>query len=66
LRVTVTSLNQILTIAEARIEVQATQVSAVGLVLIISAAVFLALWWMLHVHRERARRRAVVAGASAT
>lgn len=57
LRVTVSSLNGILTIAEAQLDVRATAVSAVGLVLIIGAVVFLALWWMTHIHRERARRR---------
>jgi len=63
LRVTVTSVNRVLTIAEAQLEVQATAVSAVGLVLIISAVVFLGLWWMLHIHRERARRRQAAAVA---
>jgi hypothetical protein len=58
LRVTVRSGDGVLTIAQAQLEVQATEVSAVGLVLIISAAVFLALWWIIHVRRDRARRRA--------
>ena len=57
LRVSVTSVDSVLTIAEAQLEVQATEVSTVGLILLISAAVFLALWWIIHIHRERARKR---------
>ncbi|MEX2434246.1 MAG: DUF6049 family protein [Acidimicrobiia bacterium] len=56
LRVTVRSPNGVLTIAQAQLEVQATEVSTVGLVLIISAAGFLALWWIIHIRRDRARR----------
>ena len=65
LRVSVRSANGGLVIAQAELEVQATAVSAVGLVLIIGAAVFLALWWIIHIRRERKARRADAPGGPA-
>jgi hypothetical protein len=64
LRVSVRSFNG-LVIAQAQLEVRATEVSAVGLVLIIGAAAFLALWWIIHIRRERRARRAGPPGSSA-
>jgi hypothetical protein len=57
LSLTVHSVDGGLTIAQARFRVEATAVSTVGLVLIVGAGTFLALWWLLHIRRERHRRR---------
>jgi hypothetical protein len=57
LRLTVRSVGGAITIAEARFRVEATAVSIVGLILIISAVVFLAAWWLIHIRRERHRKR---------
>jgi hypothetical protein len=65
LRVSVSSFPGALVIAQAQLEVQATEVSAVGLVLIIGAGVFLALWWIIHIRRERRARHAEPHGAPA-
>jgi hypothetical protein len=65
LRVSVRSFDGVLVIAQAQLEVRATEVSAVGLVLIIGAAAFLALWWIIHIRRERRARRAGPPGAPA-
>ncbi len=46
-----------LVIAETRLQVRSTVVSTVGLTLMISAAVVLALWWALYIRRARKRRR---------
>jgi len=46
-----------LVIAESRFQVRSTVVSAVGLTLMIGAAVFLAVWWGLYIWRARRRRR---------
>jgi len=46
-----------LVIAETRFQVRSTVVSTVGLTLMISAAVFLAVWWGLYIRRARRRRR---------
>jgi hypothetical protein len=65
LRMTILSANRVLPIAQTEFDVQATAVSAVGLVLIISALVFLVLWWMFHIRRDRIRRRVAAQGATA-
>lgn len=65
LQLTVRSADGVLPIARSEFEVQATAVSAVGLVLIISALVFLTLWWALHIRRDRVRRRVATQGVAA-
>ena len=62
---TILSADGVLPIAATEFEVQATAVSAVGLVLIVSALVFLVLWWVLHIRRDRIRRRVAPEGAAA-
>ena len=52
-----------LLIADTRFRVRSTVVSTVGLVLMGSAAVFLALWWAIHIRRDRRSRRTEVAAA---
>jgi hypothetical protein len=61
LRVTLRSGDGSLLIGQADFRVEATAVSAAGLFLIIGAAVFLLLWWLVHYRRERARRHAAKA-----
>lgn len=56
-RLVVRSADGQLLIAEARFRIEATAVSTVGLALIIGAVTFLALWWVVHIRRERHRRR---------
>jgi hypothetical protein len=56
LQLTLRSADGALTIAQAGFRIEANAVSTVGLVLIISAVVFLALWWIVHIRRERRRR----------
>jgi hypothetical protein len=56
-RLVVRSADGNLLIAQARFRVEATAVSTVGLALIIGAVSFLALWWIVHIRRERHRRR---------
>jgi hypothetical protein len=65
LRLTIQSADGMLPIAQTEFEVKATAVSAVGLVLIISALVFLTLWWMFHIRRDRKRRRVATQPAAA-
>ena len=57
LRLSVRTAEGGLVIAETRFQVRSTVVSAVGLTLMIGAAVFLALWWGLYILRARRRRR---------
>jgi Family of unknown function (DUF6049) len=52
-----------LLVADTQFRVRSTVVSTVGIVLIAGAAVFLALWWALHIRRARRARRAEVAVA---
>ena len=52
-----------LAVADTRFRVRSTVVSAVGIVLMGGAAVFLALWWAVHIRRSRRARRAEVAVA---
>ena len=52
-----------LPVADTRFRVRSTVVSAVGIVLMGGAAVFLALWWAIHIRRARRARRAEVAVA---
>jgi hypothetical protein len=52
-----------LLVADTRFRVRSTVVSTVGIVLIGGAAVFLALWWAIHIRRARRARRAEVAVA---
>ena len=56
LRLSVRTAEGGLVIAETRFRVRSTVVSAVGLTLMIGAAVFLALWWGLYILRARRRR----------
>jgi len=65
LRLTIRSADGVLPIAQTEFEVKATAVSAVGLVLIISALVFLTLWWIVHIRRDRIRRRVATQGTVA-
>jgi hypothetical protein len=55
-RLTLLSADGALTIAQAGVRINANAVSAVSLVLIISAVLFLALWWIVHIRRERQRK----------
>jgi len=52
-----------LPVADTRFRVRSTVVSAVGIVLMGGAAVFLALWWAISIRRARRARRAEVAVA---
>ncbi len=52
-----------LLVADTQFRVRSTVVSTVGIVLIGGAAVFLALWWAVHIRRARRTRRAGVAVA---
>jgi hypothetical protein len=56
LRLTLSSADGALPIAQAGLKINANAVSTVGLVLIISAAGFLVLWWVFHIRRERRRK----------
>jgi hypothetical protein len=58
LRLSVRSPDGALPVADTRFRVRSTAVSAVGLVLMGGAAVFLALWWAIHIRRSRRARRA--------
>ncbi len=57
LRLSVTSADGFLVIANQEFEVRSTAVSAIGVVLMVGAVVVLALWWILDVRRRRRRRR---------
>jgi len=52
-----------LAVADTRFRVRSTVVSAVGIVLMGGAAVFLALWWAIHIRRARRVRRVQAAAA---
>jgi hypothetical protein len=52
----VTSTDGVLPISQRRLEVRSTFVSTVGVVLMVSAALFLAAWWGLDLRRRRRRR----------
>lgn len=49
-----------LPVADTRFRVRSTAVSTAGIVLMGAAAVFLALWWAIHIRRARRERRAEV------
>ncbi len=57
----VTSTDGVLSISQRRLQVRSTFVSTVGVVLMVSAVAFLALWWGIDWHRRRKRRRAPTA-----
>ncbi len=57
LRLSVTSADGFLVIANQEFEVRSTAVSAIGVVLMVGAVVVLALWWILDARRRRRRRR---------
>jgi hypothetical protein len=59
--ITVRSADGVLTIASSSFRIRSQAVSLAGLLLMVGAAVFLALWWGIHIRRRRARRR--LAGA---
>ena len=52
----VTSIDGVLPISQRRLEVRSTFVSTVGIVLMVSAVVFLAVWWGLDLRRRRRRK----------
>ena len=52
----VTSIDGVLPISQRRLEVRSTFVSTVGIVLMVSAVVFLAAWWGLDLRRRRRRK----------
>jgi len=58
LNLEVTSTDGVLPISHRRLEVRSTFVSTVGVVLMVSAAVFLAGWWGLDLRRRRRHARA--------
>jgi uncharacterized protein DUF6049 len=64
LRLTVSSADGVLLIARAAFRVRSTAVSTVALVLMAGAALFLAVWWGLHIRRRRRTRAAAPAPAA--
>jgi hypothetical protein len=62
LEMIVTSADGTIAISHRRYEIRSTFVSTVGIVLMVSAVVFLAAWWGFDVRRRRRRAR----GATAT
>jgi hypothetical protein len=60
IRLEVTSTNGVLTISKRRLEVRSTFVSTVGVVLMASAVLFLAVWWGFDLRRRRQRRHHTV------
>lgn len=52
----VTSTDGVLPISQRRLEVRSTYVSTVGIVLMVSAVGFLAVWWGIDLRRRRRRR----------
>jgi hypothetical protein len=52
----VTSENGVLPISHRRLEVRSTFVSTLGIVLMVSAVLFLAVWWGIDLRRRRRRR----------
>ncbi len=61
LRLSVTSVDGALSVAERTFRVRSTAVSTVGVILMAGAVIFLALWWGIHIRRSR-RSRAATAG----
>ncbi len=57
LELTVTSVDEQLTIQSTRVRVRSTVVSGVGVFLTVGASLFLALWWLLHFRRRRSKER---------
>ena len=56
----VTSIDGVLPISQRRLEVRSTFVSTVGIVLMVSAVLFLAAWWGWDLRRRRRRRTRTV------
>jgi uncharacterized protein DUF6049 len=56
IKLEVTSTDGVLPISHRRLEVRSTFVSTLGIVLMVSAAVFLAVWWGIDLRRRRRRR----------
>jgi hypothetical protein len=56
LKLEVTSTNGVLPISHRRLEVRSTFVSTLGIVLMGSAVLFLAVWWGFDLRRRRRRR----------
>lgn len=56
LNLEVTSIDGVLPISHRRLEVRSTFVSTVGIALMVSAALFLAVWWGFDLRRRRRRR----------
>ncbi|HZP29143.1 MAG TPA: DUF6049 family protein [Acidimicrobiia bacterium] len=56
LRVTVTSVDGGLAIADTRFRIRSTAVSTLGIALMVGAGVFLAAWWAFDIRRRRRRR----------
>jgi hypothetical protein len=56
IRLEVTSTDGVLPISHRRLEVRSTFVSTLGIVLMVSAVVFLAVWWGFDLRRRRRRR----------
>jgi hypothetical protein len=59
LRVTVTSVDGGLSIADTRFRIRSTAVSTLGIALMVAAGAFLALWWGYDIRRRRRRRRTI-------
>jgi hypothetical protein len=56
IKLEVTSIDGVLPISHRRLEVRSTFVSTLGIVLMVSAVVFLAVWWGIDLRRRRRRR----------
>jgi hypothetical protein len=56
IKLEVTSTDGVLPISHRRLEVRSTFVSTLGIVLMVSAVVFLAVWWGIDLRRRRRRR----------
>jgi len=56
IKLEVTSIDGVLPISHRRLEVRSTFVSTLGIVLMVSAALFLAVWWGIDLRRRRRRR----------
>lgn len=62
--VSITSPDGVLLVASARIEVRSTAISGLGLVLSISAGLFLAVWWIRHFRHTRRARSLIERGGA--
>lgn len=62
----VTSIDGVLPISQRRLEVRSTFVSTVGIVLMVSAVAFLAVWWVWDLRRRRRRKPQTVGRRSRT